>query len=477
VLQSAQDGLSFTAKFTDKLLQEGSDVDIVLSKKDVMSRLETLISKEVETKVIHDASLEFDCEIDRLPFSESIAHFGHIKSSIINISCTRSRIEGFTKEAQLNVIVNKPFSFVIVAEDTDGKLVDNASHFFEVEITGPSERNIDLKGEGNGRYLATVTLGEAGQHQVKVKVKNQSIKNCPLNVMVNKKHYRDPKTFDEHNAKFTISSSPKAELNSPADVLANSQGEIIILNYNSNEVLFFTKDGEFIRKFGSEGSENGQFNNPLGLAVDEQDNIYVADYNNHRVQVFDPTGSHLRNIGTGFSGSGNGEFNGPAGICIDHRNGNILVADYSNHRIQVFNREGRFIRKFGGTQGRDKGQLCLPAGVAVNSIGEIVVSECGNHRLQIFNYLGRHLRFINNETGEGEFYLNNPWHICLDDQDNVYVGSTTKYPIDVINTLTNKHVHSFANKGYFDVARGLNFDPSSNTLYIADFGNNMVYAF
>jgi DNA-binding beta-propeller fold protein YncE len=57
----------------------------------------------------------------------------------------------------------------------------------------------------------------------------------------------------------------------------------VILN---DRIQKFTKDGKFIKSWGSTGSGDGQFKWPAGLTVDLSGNVYVADGGNDRIQKF-----------------------------------------------------------------------------------------------------------------------------------------------------------------------------------------------
>ena len=101
----------------------------------------------------------------------------------------------------------------------------------------------------------------------------------------------------------------------------------------------FTKDGQFITKWGTSGSEVGQFMGPAGLAVDSDDNIYVTDRDNDRVQIFTSNGTFITTIGS--QGSEDGQFNRVEGVGVDQYSdtGLVYVADTGNSRIQVFKLE------------------------------------------------------------------------------------------------------------------------------------------
>jgi DNA-binding beta-propeller fold protein YncE len=58
-------------------------------------------------------------------------------------------------------------------------------------------------------------------------------------------------------------------------------------------VMKFTKDGKFIKAWGTHGSGPGEFDGVHGLALDSQGRVFVADRLNNRVQVFTPNGKFI----------------------------------------------------------------------------------------------------------------------------------------------------------------------------------------
>jgi DNA-binding beta-propeller fold protein YncE len=113
-----------------------------------------------------------------------------------------------------------------------------------------------------------------------------------------------------------------------------------IVDSGNNRIQKFTKDGQFLAKWGSAGSGDGEFNMPWGIDLDAQGDVYIADWRNDRIQKFSPDGQFLMAFGA--SGSGEGEFNRPSGVAVD-RDGAIYVADWLNDRLQVFDADGVFV--------------------------------------------------------------------------------------------------------------------------------------
>jgi len=52
----------------------------------------------------------------------------------------------------------------------------------------------------------------------------------------------------------------------------------------------FTNDGLFKARFGVRGRSPGQLQRPTGVAVDTNGDIIVADYDNRWISIFSPDG-------------------------------------------------------------------------------------------------------------------------------------------------------------------------------------------
>jgi DNA-binding beta-propeller fold protein YncE len=120
----------------------------------------------------------------------------------------------------------------------------------------------------------------------------------------------------------------------------DADDNLYIVDSGNNRIQKFTKDGQFLAKWGSAGSGDGEFNMPWGIDLDAQGDVYIADWRNDRIQKFSPDGQFLMAFGA--SGSGEGEFNRPSGVAVD-RDGAIYVADWLNDRLQVFDADGVFV--------------------------------------------------------------------------------------------------------------------------------------
>jgi WD40 repeat protein len=56
---------------------------------------------------------------------------------------------------------------------------------------------------------------------------------------------------------------------------------------DGDRLVWYTRDGRFIKSFGRHGTNPGEFIGPHGLAFDSQGRLFVADRSNNRIQIFD----------------------------------------------------------------------------------------------------------------------------------------------------------------------------------------------
>ena len=56
---------------------------------------------------------------------------------------------------------------------------------------------------------------------------------------------------------------------------------------DGDRLVWYTRDGKFIKEFGRHGRKPGEFMGPHGLAFDSKGRLFVADRSNNRIQIFD----------------------------------------------------------------------------------------------------------------------------------------------------------------------------------------------
>jgi WD40 repeat protein len=83
----------------------------------------------------------------------------------------------------------------------------------------------------------------------------------------------------------------------PAACTATPDGNIVIADghwprptsgpQDGDRLVWYSRDGTFIKAFGTHGRKPGEFIGPHGLAFDSKGRLFVADRSNNRIQIFD----------------------------------------------------------------------------------------------------------------------------------------------------------------------------------------------
>ena len=167
----------------------------------------------------------------------------------------------------------------------------------------------------------------------------------------------------------------------PTSLAIDKDSNVYVADEWLNRISMFTKDGDWIDKWGTKGKSDGQLGGPSGMAFDADNNLLIVDSQNNRVQKFTKDGQFISKWGR--EGSGDGELSLPWGIAIG-KDGSVYIADWRNDRVQKFTADGRFLMKI-GTSGKGEGQLDRPTSVDIDQDGLIYVADWGNDRLQIFD--------------------------------------------------------------------------------------------
>jgi DNA-binding beta-propeller fold protein YncE len=261
----------------------------------------------------------------------------------------------------------------------------------------------------------------------------------------------------------------------PYSLVSDKDDFIYISDTRNDRIQKFTRDGQFVTKWGVKGNKEGEFFLPSGLAIDNKLGfIYVSDSGNHRIQKFTLNGQFEAAWGT--KGTGAREFDYPYGLAAD-QSGFVYVADMNNHRIQKFKSDGAFVSQW-GSKGVGNGQFDAPQGIASDSSGFIYVSDMNNDRVQKFTSEGVFVSQWGTEgSGDGEFY--NPEGIAVDYKGFVYVTDVFNHRIQKF-TDQGQFVMKWGVKGTrdgeFNDPDGMTFD-SSGFIYVADAGNSRIQKF
>jgi DNA-binding beta-propeller fold protein YncE len=204
----------------------------------------------------------------------------------------------------------------------------------------------------------------------------------------------------------------------PEGIVILKDGRVVVCDTHYHRVVYFDRDGNWLRNFGQRGAGPGEFEYPVGICKDAAEQLYICEYGgNDRVQKFTREGEFIAAFGS--FGTAPGQFQRPSGLAW--REGKVFVADAINNRVLVFTDSGKYI----GLLGAEGIPLAfqLPYDITLAPDGNLYVIEYGAGRLSriapdgaVIAQLGR--------TGAGAGEFATPWGIAVDSQMRLFVADT-----------------------------------------------------
>jgi sugar lactone lactonase YvrE len=260
----------------------------------------------------------------------------------------------------------------------------------------------------------------------------------------------------------------------PVGLAIDAEDDIWVVDSRYNRIWQFSNEGEVLSMFDG-GWGTGQLTAPQGIAIDSDGDIWVADTGSSRVLQFDPSGDLLTVAGA--PGSGAGQIGSPADIDIGPDD-NLWVADSENNRIEEFNQYGKFQQQF-GSSGTDGGELQAPGAIALDRKGHIWVGDVGNNRIEEFNRDGEYVGQLGSAGSEEyEFDLRPATGIATDSDGRIWITDTGNDRIQTWQApaFSGQFGLSGSGDGQFDQPSDIAVDAIGNE-WVADTGNNRIEQF
>lgn len=310
----------------------------------------------------------------------------------------------------------------------------------------------------------------------------------------------------------------------PADLIVNSKGEMLIVDFNNHCVRRVSQDGiigDFIGSGYLGDSPDGSamtanLNHPTGIVQDPSGDYWLAAWHNWKLKkILSADGTLSTPVGTsqGFSGDGGpasaAKLNLPSSIVFDHNN-NLYFTDQANQRIRKVDLATMTITTFAGSTKGFKDSVgtgalfSLPLGTDAGPGGKLAISADGNwlfiadtenDRIRKINLATAEVTTVAGTGAEGyggdggpatEAQLNHPIDVVVAPDGTLYFSDSRNHIVRRINTsgvistvAGTPGVSGSSGDAVVATTAQLNtpgglFLSTDNTLYICDTYNGVV---
>eukprot|EP00058_Branchiostoma_floridae_P000918 XP_002586406.1 hypothetical protein BRAFLDRAFT_252550 [Branchiostoma floridae] len=438
-LEKMQQNVKEGRRFSEDVLSQGSDAEVLSVWHQVEERLRQIQTLEVEYEP-YDRRMMFKPSKEASNVA-NIPVIGTVETSAVDPAITTVMIQDYVECLQTVIKVGP--------RDSSGELCSTDGIKPRVEITGPKgdRVHLDPEPEANEDHTWDVvwTPSLKGLHSVNVMIGGHEAKGSPFVCVksndpvltIGKKGSEDGDfdnpiglavyedkliVADGHNERVQVFDVNGTHLSSfptsafTKGVAVDKDGNIIVTA--GQEVMIFTSSGQLQRTF-----THGDFDIPYGVAVDGDGHIVMVDRDAHCVFLFDFNCRLIRKMGV--EGNGLGCFNYPNFVTVDTEN-NIIVSDLRNHRAQGFDQEGNLKFQI-GHKGLDieQGELNFPTGIAVDAEGNVVMAELSGNRLKVMRSDGIDVCTISSDGDK----LNKPHGVAVTEDGFVFVADSGNHCI------------------------------------------------
>ena len=174
----------------------------------------------------------------------------------------------------------------------------------------------------------------------------------------------------------------------------------------------------------------------------------------------------------GGQGKGRGQLNGPRGIAVDAA-GNFYIADTGNARVEKFSPDGNYLATV-GFSGVGGGELQQPNGIAVDPAGNIYVADASSQRLLTFNPDGT----PGKQLSASELKYFGARSVVTGPNKLLYVLDQGNSRVAVVDPASDR-VFEWGKYGTGDgeFVEPTGLEIGDNRVYVADTGNNRIQTF
>ncbi|KAI8496458.1 hypothetical protein Bbelb_257570 [Branchiostoma belcheri] len=406
--------LTSAQTFCQQTVDRGSDVHIVEVGNQVQTRVETLLAKELDLES-NWSEFQFIENTSVVDFEKEAEQFGGLETNV-DVSKCKVAVKPAVKGFQCVTVLTTTSKEGCVCVTNSKAITANMKGPSGTEV--PTQLQVKSRGVWEISYVPKVT----GKHRLEVKVNSQQVAGSPFEVLVQE--------IDAPVLTIGRKGSGVGELNGPAGVAVDKDGNIVVVDQGNKRVQVFDADngqplsnfpvdGEHpfgigvesnggvivtsfgedcgIRRYSKEGELLDTLNpdcvlDPAGVEVLKDGRMVVVDNGQNSCLLLQPDGSLIRDIGKG-------HLQIPLFIALDESRDLMFVTDSNAHKVFAFGLDGNLVISF-GKEGQNDGELSNPAGITLDPEGNIIVCNNGDGRVQVFGPDGTFIRNIATVKGE-----------------------------------------------------------------------------
>lgn len=255
----------------------------------------------------------------------------------------------------------------------------------------------------------------------------------------------------------------EALLASPLSLALDTQnGDLLVANFESEEVAIFDSNGTLIKRMGAETG----LRSPYGVAIDGAGQIFVSELKTGFLKIFNSAGMTVDEIDLG---KALGRTVAPGRITIG-RDGLLYLADLKENEILIFTGRGDFVRSLG------KFDFLQKAGTARD--GRVIGLSAMGTAVQFFAADGKKLSSFGKHGDEPRTNFSFPTGFAVDDRGRLWIADPFQHRLTVY-TPEGKFLFSFGRMEEKKGDGGLFFPVDlcfgkNGTLYLLEKGANRL---
>lgn len=194
-------------------------------------------------------------------------------------------------------------------------------------------------------------------------------------------------------------------LSRPQGLSIDLDGNLYIADTGNNRVLKVDQEGKLLRQVGGFGWGKEQFDSPVDVWAENNLDVLIADYNNRRIERYDKDLNYISSLYNDETAPATAQFTFPVAVALSGH-GEVLLADGEFHRLVRMNSFGKLLGSFGDYDAGD-GALAAPVKILVSPRDEIFVADSSRASILKYDYFGNFVTHL------GEGVLRSPTGLAL----------------------------------------------------------------